>query len=385
MLSESEKKSLWENAIFVFDTNTLLELYRIPRSSANSIIEAIERISDRIWLPKQVALEFGKNRYSVIYDNVVKYNADGKIAKAKNEFINKCKAEIRDREGIKKLSDKIDGWLKKQQQDDKRITDPSKDELLDKILEVFDNRVGEGLDTEELEKIEKEGQDRYKKKIPPGFRDGAKDDNNEYGDLVIWKEIIKYSLENKKDIIFVTQDAKDDWWFIVNGRTVGPRYELREEFWAETKQQIYFYSLNSFLEISSANNGVAIDPNIINELKQDAQDKVSRDEYRDLVMMMFKNKYLEHIYNNIMDGSELSANDIERILSYTSINRDLGKGKISKEIGLSKGYLEGILDVYNVVAGVESEENIKQLEQQMLNSDAVRNALTVLINQARSI
>lgn len=68
MLSESEKKSLWENAIFVFDTNTLLELYRIPRSSAYSIIEAIERISDRIWLPKQVALEFGKNRYSVIYD-----------------------------------------------------------------------------------------------------------------------------------------------------------------------------------------------------------------------------------------------------------------------------------------------------------------------------
>ena len=29
MLSENEKKRLWENAVFVFDTNTLLDLYRI--------------------------------------------------------------------------------------------------------------------------------------------------------------------------------------------------------------------------------------------------------------------------------------------------------------------------------------------------------------------
>lgn len=379
MLSENEKKRLWENAVFVFDTNTLLDLYRIPRNSANSIIDAIDRISDRIWLPKQVALEFGKNRYGVIYDNADKFNINGKLVKARDEFINKCKAEVRDRDSIKKLADKIDGWIKKQQQDDKRIIDPYTDDLLDQILDLFDNKVGEGLSAEELSIIEKDGVVRYKNKIPPGYRDGAKNDNNEFGDLIIWKEIIQYSKENQKDILLVTQDAKDDWWHIVNGRTVGPRYELREEFWKETNQQIYFYSLNTFLEISSANDGVEIDPLIINELKPHHLLPNDYDACRDVVMNIFRYSYMHDIFHSVMDGSELSANDIKRILSYASINNS--KNISSNEKGVIQGYLEGVLDVYNAVASVENDENVKKLEHQLLNSDEVRNALKILICQ----
>ncbi len=92
----------------------------------------------------------------------------------------------------------------------------------------FDGKVGEGFYNEDIDKIKKEGESRYKTKTPPGYCDGNQKQDNEYGDLFIWKEIIRYAKENDKDVIFVTQDVKEDWWFKEKGKTIGPRYELRE-------------------------------------------------------------------------------------------------------------------------------------------------------------
>ena len=53
-----------------------------------------------------------------------------------------------------------------------------------------------------------EGNDRYEKKIPPGYKDAIKKsgilDNNAYGDLIVWKEILRFSKKEKKNIIYVT-------------------------------------------------------------------------------------------------------------------------------------------------------------------------------------
>lgn len=39
-----------------------------------------------------------------------------------------------------------------------------------------------------------------------------KDGVRKYSDLIIWKEILKYAKTHQKDIIFVTDDVKADWW-----------------------------------------------------------------------------------------------------------------------------------------------------------------------------
>ena len=38
--SDYEKHNLWENAIFVFDTNVLLNLYRYSAKTRNSLLDA---------------------------------------------------------------------------------------------------------------------------------------------------------------------------------------------------------------------------------------------------------------------------------------------------------------------------------------------------------
>lgn len=86
----------------------------------------------------------------------------------------------------------------------------------------------------------------------------------------IWKQILKYSVDNQKDIIYVTHDQKEDWWQKdkTKQKTVGPRIELRKEFFEETGKNFYMYSLKSFLEHYSQYKGQSADKKVIEEVIQ---------------------------------------------------------------------------------------------------------------------
>ena len=43
-LSENEIKTLWDNALFVFDTNVLLNLYRYQSPTRDSLLGVIELV-----------------------------------------------------------------------------------------------------------------------------------------------------------------------------------------------------------------------------------------------------------------------------------------------------------------------------------------------------
>ena len=92
------------------------------------------------------------------------------------------------------------------------------------------------------------------------------DDNNAYGDLIIWKQIIQYAKERSVGIVYVTHDQKEDWWNIVKGKTIGPRIELRREFTSETGQEFHMYSMNSFINTYNKMNEVPIDKSAIAEV-----------------------------------------------------------------------------------------------------------------------
>ena len=66
-----------------------------------------------------------------------------------------------------------------------------------------------------------EGQERYKKEIPPGFKDAkSKDGVRKYGDLIIWKELLNFARTQSKDIVFITDDVKADWWESENEKRI---------------------------------------------------------------------------------------------------------------------------------------------------------------------
>ena len=155
-------------------------------------------------------------------------------------------------EEINELKRYLYKWLDSNKERNLLVENASDDEILNRILSIFDGRIGDKVDDEELSQIKKEGKERFEKSIPPGYKDDKKknnetDDNNAYGDLIIWKQIIKFAKGNNVGIVFVTHDQKEDWWNIVKGKTIGPRIELRREFLEETKQFFHMYSMNSFI------------------------------------------------------------------------------------------------------------------------------------------
>ena len=69
ILSDEESvKSIWGDAILVFDTNVLLNLYRYSENSKNDLLKALEYYKDRLWIPFQIGWEYHNNRLSVIID-----------------------------------------------------------------------------------------------------------------------------------------------------------------------------------------------------------------------------------------------------------------------------------------------------------------------------
>lgn len=216
-LTEEQKTKLWKNAIFVFDTNVFIRLYSLTKEARDAFFEAIEKIKDRIWMPHQVAEEFMKNRVNVILKNLGDYD---NLKQKTNNYIKEL-AQIfnipeTDKE-CEKHKNQLNAWIDKYRDSNLLVKDFSSDLILDKILNLFEGKTGKPYTSEEKEKMEKEGEIRYKKQIPPGYKDDGKKKNediinNAYGDFFLWRQILDYSFNESKNIIFITNDKKEDWW-----------------------------------------------------------------------------------------------------------------------------------------------------------------------------
>jgi len=57
---DKEKESiLWDNAIIVFDSSALLDLYFLPKPERLKVnIEIFKKLKDRLWIPSHVQFEY---------------------------------------------------------------------------------------------------------------------------------------------------------------------------------------------------------------------------------------------------------------------------------------------------------------------------------------
>lgn len=284
--SEEEKKELWDTATFVFDTNVFLNLYRYSNNTRKQLLDAIEKLKPRIWMPYQVAYEFCKDRYSVIEESNKRFDDIGKDA---DRLIKDWKQTLRlddNNEDIATLRNYLLKWIKDNKKKNFLVFDISNDKIFTKLLELFDGKTGKEISSEDRRKIEKEGEERFERKTPPGYKDNAKTDNK-YGDLFVWKEIIQYSKSHSVDVVFITHDRKEDWWNTCAGKTIGPRVELRKEFYQETQRRFHMYTMTSFLSLINDIKKDSIDKKTIQEVETITKNIIPDDIYIDKKSYIF--------------------------------------------------------------------------------------------------
>lgn len=293
--TETDYKSLLKEAIIVLDTNVLLDLYRLPDQSRSELVETIEKVSERLWIPFQVALEFQRSRLSVIFNerkrtedvlSSMQRITDDLRAKIENLQIEKRDIAIEDGGLLKELEAAHEGIKNKIEAVRAKQTDISSDDpIRDRLDKILNGKVGPPpKDQAELDHLCRDGGDRYQNKIPPGFQDSEKsrDESQSYyfhdhlkyesrfGDLIVWRQIIERakSPDNTK-VILITSEKKDDWWRREYGRVLGPHPELINEITRESGLETFWmYSPAQFLRQMKEYSGANISPQSIHEIEK---------------------------------------------------------------------------------------------------------------------
>lgn len=256
-------EKVWQDGVIVFDTNVLLNLYRYNEEARDELLELMKSFQKRLWMPYQVGLEFLANRESVInwlhkgYKDLSEQVDECKKSffkfldgnYAKHRHIDRSELEKLFDQQLKPIKDKLGEWEKMLPDFDK------KDVVKNKILTMYDKRVGKDYNYDELLEIYAKGRIRYDHKIPPGYKDDTKDKRemgarHVYGDLIAWMQIMNYAKETDKDIIFVGEDLKEDWWEKDDGKINKPRQELLDEFKYRTGRDVVFHTQKGFVEAS---------------------------------------------------------------------------------------------------------------------------------------
>lgn len=256
---------LWKKCIFVFDTNVLLNLYSYPKETSEELITLLENLSDRLWIPYQVAVEYQEGRYKSINAQKEFYNKiKNRLRKAKNAFNKELEKEklkdidhyyLKPNEILDTLQEENKDLCNKKIKEIEKIEKNHHDFLSDDIIRgrldnlFSDDKLGDEYTNKKLMDIFEEGSMRYNIKIPPGYGDQNKQLPEKYNDLIIWNQLIDYSKSHKKPIIFVTEDKnKEDWLIKVEDKLL-PRYSLLQEFNKETDGQIiYIYDFRQFMD-----------------------------------------------------------------------------------------------------------------------------------------
>lgn len=267
--SDAEFKSLWQSSLFVFDANVLLDLYRFTRTTTNDLLKTLEHVKDRIWLPHQAASEFFKRREDVIDTEAAafrkaikaleKWASDerdcaylkGMLANT-GRVLNQDIASLYDEVApFRSAVDEMEKLFKSKIEELEHRhapTDPEKDYILERVLGLFDGKVGTPFAKLDLDKLHLEAEERYKLKTPPGFMDVDKPEPERYNDFVIWRQILDRAVSTKCSVIFVTSEKKEDWWYKKGNEIKYPLPALRREFKETTNQEIWLYRPENFLK-----------------------------------------------------------------------------------------------------------------------------------------
>lgn len=258
--TESDYRRLLTDGIVVPDANVFLNLYRYNEQTRNDLFSVLRGLGDRLWVPHQVVVEFWRNREAVLQDprdtSVTIRDLAGQRDKAISTFrswanrvslrqqrtaelieaLTQAFATVTD--GVSELSDKDASSFAR---------NTNQDPVLIELEPIMQGRVGPVLDKDEHTEAIAEAKARADSKTPPGYKDAGKDLIASAGDYLVWLQTIRQAKLEKRDVLFVTGDVKEDWWRREHGELRGPRPELVAEMKAQASVRLFMLRPESLL------------------------------------------------------------------------------------------------------------------------------------------
>lgn len=284
-----------KETVFIFDTNILLTLYRCEEETRDQFFAIWRKVKDQCWFPHHVCLEYQRNRLSVVKgsrDSLSSIHAkiNNKISDLKKEIHSETYDRTISRYSnlrgeLEDLFDKIDVLVTEFQHNSINVRNnkidffSNHDVIRDQIDELTEGHIGPGPENQDnINSINALGKTRYKYNTGPGFED-AKDKKNqfysyksinydgEYGDFYVWHQILEHVESNQiKNVVYVTNDAKSDFFFKIDGKVRGPNESLITEIKSTGTDEFILQNINTFLHHANTHLNAKIDDSTIIEL-----------------------------------------------------------------------------------------------------------------------
>jgi hypothetical protein len=268
-----------KTGLVVPDANVLLNLYRFQATARDELFGALGKVTNRLWIPHQVGLEFHRNRLGVM--------------KEQEEYFTKTLRDFHD--STKILLDKIRAFKRRLALSDDHVREieeaitsmdervgveilkagefnevslygHASDSVLARVDVLFEDRVGVPMEPKELEEAKQEAERRVIDKIPPGYMDRRKDDPT--GDYLVWRQLLTKAADKKLPVVLITDDTKDDWYQREHGLTLGARRELREEMTCEAGVPLLIMTTETFLRHARTHLKATVSEETVDQAKE---------------------------------------------------------------------------------------------------------------------
>ncbi len=249
----------WFNAIIVLDANILLNLFRFAPDKSRELLDILERLSNRIWIPRQFWEEYQGNLPTIRQEIKREYLTN------KNDFQNLHQKNIIKLEHfstrtryvlnpqIALLLDQANTLLVEEVSTfrSEHSTWLRDGDIENRIEQLFASKVGDPLPDSNMADIPSIWQWRLERNIPPGLKDRRKRELYRYGDLTGWLQIVRHAKGRDRPVIFVTDDIKaNDWFVIESGNASGAHPDLTRELYDEAGVELYLYTSEQFMRLA---------------------------------------------------------------------------------------------------------------------------------------
>lgn len=314
-LTKEEKRQIdeiWRKGLFVFDTNVLLDLFRLPPDGQASLLSAFEQLKDRLWMPNQIRKEFSKDisaliaKQKLLSEELTKSldKATPNLSKFKKHLWIDVSAIIREYEEAKKKALQLVKANRKKVIGKEKPNDYYERlciELSEKLDLIFSGKEGKAYSIDQyLQKIQL-AKLRFEEKIPPGFEDSNTKTENVYGDAIIWYQMLEYAKATQCPMFFITEDRKPDWM-----ERNKPHPSLRAEFLETTGQPFWSYNFENFHKEGVSRGLLKANETLTSEMRE-----------LNAITFDFENEFNK--YENLIQDNESLLAEIERHLTFQCI------------------------------------------------------------------
>jgi hypothetical protein len=251
--SSGEIDTALREAVVAVDANVLLDLYRFRPQTSQDLIKTLKSLGDRLVVPHQALREFWRRRQrsqdSPRGATKTATDAPAKSDRSIRDALDTwAKAVGVDDDELSGLTARVNDFLDTlkgelqavlQDADAERGGDP----ILEQLEELLAGRVTSPLGQEEWTECVAVANRRIDADEPPGYLDADKKDSGlpegGAGDYLVWYQATRYAKEQARDLLIVTRDQKEDWWWRQQSDFIGPRPGLTLEYYELTGRRLF--------------------------------------------------------------------------------------------------------------------------------------------------